>query len=91
MTHDLAVYSNTLMTSLNSRASKLFSPRGTNTTSGFRSRHTQSTSHQFTSTTGAGPLAIQITHEVESDRDVADNKTRQVRNHMSKSMQGGRS
>ena len=91
MTHDLAVYSNTLMTSLNSRASKLFSPRGTNTTSGFRSRHTQSTSHQFTSTTGAGPLAIQITHEVESDRDAADNKTRQVRNHMSKSMQGGRS
>ncbi|EJF61575.1 hypothetical protein DICSQDRAFT_105720 [Dichomitus squalens LYAD-421 SS1] len=71
------IYSNTLMTSLNSRATKLFTPRATATSSSYRSRHAQSTSHQFASTTGTGPLAIQITHEVESDRDVADHKARQ--------------
>ncbi|KAM5543843.1 hypothetical protein V8D89_002460 [Ganoderma adspersum] len=70
------VYSNTLMTSLNSRAAKSFSPQTSSRTRslGFMSRRSQSISGRQLTSQSLPPVAIHITHEVASDRDQTDDK-----------------
>ncbi|PIL27160.1 hypothetical protein GSI_10301 [Ganoderma sinense ZZ0214-1] len=73
------VYSNALMTSLNARCPKSFSPETTSRTRsvGFMSRRSQSISRRQLASPSLPPVAIHITQEVASDRDQTDDKDMQ--------------